>query len=216
MLSLWSKSWFLSFNESKCAFISFHSKHPVINHSYQLDTQVIKGCEHHEDLGVLMSSNISWSAHIRLISGRAYKILGLLRRTFSSANSPSTKKSLYISLVRSQLIYCSHILLKDINFLENVQRHGTKFILYDFISDYKTRLLTLQILPLTMLYELNDNILFLIKSIKEPSKVLDYISFSSNATRSSSLFTNLQEPMWSNTLISTDFQDYGTLFLQSI
>ncbi len=114
MLSLWSNCSYLSFNESKCAFISFHSKHPVINHSYQLDTQVIKGCEHHKDLGVLMSSDLSWSAHIRLISGRAYKILGLLLRTFSSANSPSTKKSLYISLVRSQLIYCSHFLLKYI------------------------------------------------------------------------------------------------------
>ena len=123
-------------------------------------------------------------------------MLGLLRRTFSRYNSHHSKKLLYIHLVRSQLIYCSQIwrpyLLKDIIVLENVQRRGTKFILNDFTADYKTRLLSLNLLPLAMLYELND-ILFFIKSLKKPTAafhILDYVSFCSNCTRSAS-FTKL-------------------------
>ena len=123
-------------------------------------------------------------------------MLGLLRRTFSRYNSHHSKKLLYIHLVRSQLIYCSQIwrpyLLKDIIVLENVQRRGTKFILNDFTADYKTRLLSLNLLPLAMLYELND-ILFFIKSLKKPTAafhILDYVSFCSNSTRSAS-FTKL-------------------------
>ncbi len=40
-------------------------------------------------------------------------------------------------------------LSKGIQLLENIQRRATKFILNDFISDYKTRLTSLRLLPLT-------------------------------------------------------------------
>ena len=79
-------------------------------------------------------------------------------------------------------VYCTY----------NVQRRGTKFNLNDFTADYKTHLLSLNLLPLAMLYELND-ILFFIKSLKKPTAafhILDYVSFCSNSTRSAS-FTKL-------------------------
>ena len=195
-ISVWSKQWNLFFNESKCALISFCRAHPHFTQLYLLNNQEITRCHHHKDLGVIWCNNLSWSDHIQYISARAYKMLGLLRRTFSRYNSHHSKKLLYIHLVRSQLIYCSQIwrpyLLKDIIVLENVQRRGTKFILNDFTADYKTRLLSLNLLPLAMLYELND-ILFFIKSLKKPTTafhILDYVSFCSNSTRSAS-FTKL-------------------------
>ena len=59
---------------------------------------------------------------------------------------------LYISLVRSKLIYSSQLwnpyLIKDIVMLERIQRCATKFILNDYTSSYKSRLLKLNILPL--------------------------------------------------------------------
>ena len=83
-----------------------------------------------------------------------------LRRMFSQAIPRQSKKSLYISLIRSILIYCSQLwkphLLKDILALENVQRRSTKFILNDFTSRYKSHLTTLRLLPFMMLHELND------------------------------------------------------------
>ena len=98
----------------------------------------INNCEiisrtHHKDLGITMSYDLSWSKHIAQISSKAYRILGLLRRTFSATNSTTTRKSLYISLVRSQLLYASQIwrpvLIKDIKRLEQIQHRATKFIL---------------------------------------------------------------------------------------
>ena len=155
---------------SKCALISFCRAHPHFTQSYLLNNQEITRCHHHKDLGVIWCNNLSWSDHIQYISARAYKMLGLLRRTFSRYNSHHSKKLLYIHLVRSQLIYCSQIwrpyLLKDITVLENVQRRGTKFILNDFTADYKTRLLSLNLLPLAMLYELNDILFFILSSLE--------------------------------------------------
>ena len=62
----------------------------------------------HEDLGILFSSDLSWTEHYNHVTSKAYKTLGLLHRTFKS-NNTQTKKLLYISLVCSQLIYCSQL-----------------------------------------------------------------------------------------------------------
>ena len=51
-----------------------------------------------------------------------------------------------------QLTYCSQLwnpyLIKDTVIPEKIQRQATKFILSDYVSDYKTRLLKLDLLPL--------------------------------------------------------------------
>ena len=62
------------------------------------------------------------------------------------------KAKLYTTLVRSQLTYCTQLwrphLMKDILNIERVQRRATKYVLNDYVSDYKTRLLKLKLLPL--------------------------------------------------------------------
>ena len=90
------------------------------------------------------------------ITAKAYRSLGLLRRSFSNSVSIPVKKTLYISLVRSQLTYGSQLwhphLIKDIVNLEQVQRCATCFILNEFNSSYKSRLLNLNLFPLMYLY----------------------------------------------------------------
>ena len=96
-------------------------------------------------------------------------MLGLLRRVFSKSVSISAKRSLYVSLVRPHLLYCSPIwhpyLLADIRTLELVQRRATKFIINDTSVDYKSRLIQLELLRLMMELEIAD-IIFLIKSLR--------------------------------------------------
>ena len=76
-------------------------------------------------------------------------MLGLIRRGFSNTLSVFNKKSLYVSLVKSHLLYCSIIwrphLRKDIMLLERVQRRASKFLLNDYSSDYKSRLISLNL-----------------------------------------------------------------------
>ena len=116
-------------------------------------------------------------------------MLGLLRRTFSSSIPVNSKKQLYISLIRSQFMYCSVLwkpyLIKHIQLIERVQRRATKYILNDYTSDYKSRLLKLHILPLMYTLDLND-IMFFIKSLKTNHNGFDiknFISFVTGNTR---------------------------------
>ena len=117
-----------------------------------------------------------------------YRCLYLLKRTFTT-HAVTSKKLLYISLVRAQLTYCSQLwrpyLIKDIIVLERVQRRATKFVLNDYQSSYRSRLLTLNLLPLMYLFEIYD-IIFFIKSLKNPTSsfnIYNFIEFHSSSSR---------------------------------
>ena len=127
------------------------------------------------------------------------------------------------SLVRSQLFYCSQIwrpcLIQDILLLERVQRRATKYILNDYTSSYRARLLKLSMLPLMYIFELND-LLFFIKSIKNPSPHFDitkWIHLSIGVTRSSSHLKLAHKYIKYNSSCHFYFNRlpvYGTLFRQ--
>ena len=117
---------------------------------------------------------------------------------------------LYISLVRSKLIYSSQLwnpyLIKDIVMLERIQRRATKFILNDYTSSYKSRLLKLNILPLMYQFDYYD-ILFFVKHIKHPTdsfNILNYVSFSHSSTRSS-FHNKLQHKYSSNNFLRNSY-----------
>ena len=189
-LSHWSKS-NISFNNIKSFIMQFTlSSSPSIS-DYSIDGQPLSIKESCRDLGVIMSRDLSWSDHVFVVVAKAYKVLGLLRRSFHSAHS-SLHRLLYTSLIRSQLTYCCQVwrphLLKDIQVLERVQRRATKWILNDFTTDYKSRLISLHLLPLMMSFKIHD-ISFFLKSLASPTEafnILNFVSFaSSSGTRSS-------------------------------
>ena len=113
---------------------------------------------------------------------------------------------LYLSLVR-KLTYCSQLrrpyLIKDIISLERVQRTATKFVLNDS-SNYKARLISLKLLPLMYWFELQD-ILFLVKCMKEPAENFDistYVSFI-NQIPENQVPQNCDIPLARSQLLST-------------
>ena len=193
-LSDWSMKWRLHFNDSKCVVMIFHSSSSsIFDYDYKIGSNFITSKDTHRDLGIMLQTNLNWSNHYDHICCKAYRVLSLLRRSFSSTNSISTKKKLYISLVRSQLTYCSQMwkpaLIKDIKKLEKLQRRATKFILGYHLSglDYKDRLIQLKLLPLMYFFELAD-IMFLVNSLKNPSdrfNILEYVQMQDLNTRSS-------------------------------
>ena len=129
-LSLWSLTNRLAFNVAKSAMLSFPCGSVPPPHF--VSGVEIPFVSFTRDLGVLISSSLSWSDHINYITSKAYKMLGLVRRSFSNQLPVAVKKSLYLSFVRSHLLYCSVIwrphLVKDILLLENIQRRATKYI----------------------------------------------------------------------------------------
>ena len=67
----------------------------------------------------------------------------------------------------------------------STRRRATKFILNDYQSSYRSRLLTLYLLPLMYLFELYD-ISFVIKSLKNPTSsfnIYNFIDFYSSSSR---------------------------------
>ena len=186
----WSKLVDLSFNPNKCVHICIN---PKIIQSCFLGDNVIPTRSIQSDFGVAICDNyLQWSEHHNNILSKAYKMLGLVRRTFCANISTITKTKLYICLICSQIMYCSILwcphLIQDFTKIERLQRRATKYILNDFSTDYKSHLIQLKLLPLMYIFELMD-IMFFIISLKAPTSnfnITDYVTFSSSTTRSSS------------------------------
>ena len=92
-------------------------------------------------LGVLFSSNISWSAHIDSICTKARKVIDRLYRRFYGNVDNHSLLELYSVLVRPHLEYAAPIwaphLIKDTNKLENVQIFAIKMCLKQWNLGYQ-------------------------------------------------------------------------------
>ena len=87
-------------------FISLKSK---FTSAYNLSDTAVSTTDSQKDLGIIVSNNLSWVNHYNHIIPCAYKILGLIHHLFSPSLSLSVKLKLYLTLVRSQLMYCTPI-----------------------------------------------------------------------------------------------------------
>jgi len=154
-MSKWCQMWGMNLNTNKCKVMHIGSSNQ--NNNYFIDDGTgsnIQLCETacEKDLGVYISSDLSWTRHIQDITARANRILGMLKRTFTSRD-PIIWKKLYTSLVRPNLEFAVQVwnpyLEKDINMIERVQRRATKIAKLD-CRNYNERL---KILELTTLKE---------------------------------------------------------------
>ena len=98
-----------------------------------------------KDLGIYITSNLSWSLQATKYANKANSVLGFVRRTVGP-NNPDLFSKLYKSLVRPILEYSSPVwsphLKKDIATLEKVQRRASRFALGTTANDmsYEDRL----------------------------------------------------------------------------
>jgi hypothetical protein len=83
------------------------------------------------DLGVLLTSNLSFTSHLNNVVIKSVGMLDFIRRTCVTFTSVSTLKSLYISYVRRQLEYCSIIWSPwQSTYVDNIERVQYTFLKY--------------------------------------------------------------------------------------
>ena len=140
--------------------------------SYCIGETSIPFLETQRDLGVTVSGTLSWSYQCDHVCTKAYWLLHVIRH-----NVPSVKLKRQ-SLVKSHVSYCCQLwqtfLIKDIQSIEKIQRRATKYILNDSSSDYKSRLLSLNVLPLIYWLDLQD-LVFLVKCLKDPHNTMNIL-----------------------------------------
>jgi hypothetical protein len=185
LLCEWSVKWKLNFNALKCKLLSVTRNKNPVSFYYNMNGHILERVNNIKDLGVTVTDDLNWSTHIETILGKANKVSGLIKRTVGFNASCEAKKRLYMSMVRSNVEYCSQIWSgtsrSNVIKIERIQRSATRFILNYPNSDYKERLQTLNIMPLSYRREILD-ITFLYKCINGHFNVdiSKFVSFSCN------------------------------------
>ena len=154
----------LELNAEKCKILRITRKQKKIEYPYKLHNNVLESTEFERDLGVWTTSNLTWSKHVECQCTQASK---MIRRSTLDIKTISVRRTLYLSLVRSQLCYGSQIWApQSVNLIkrtERVQRRATKYILdLPFFCEvsYNQRLDMLDMIPVCYWHEFLDMIFF--------------------------------------------------------
>ncbi|KER32101.1 hypothetical protein T265_12853, partial [Opisthorchis viverrini] len=147
----WSLDWHLPLNDEKCVHVSFggDSANAFVMHG-EKGPENIKRMDAKKDLGISVSSDLSFSLHHEKSAQKAFAILRMIRRTLSRITHMDAH-TLYGAYVRPLLEYANQVVYsgrtKDDTLIERVQRAATKLIAGLKSVDYETRLAMLDIIP---------------------------------------------------------------------
>ena len=94
----------MTFIAVKCHLLKSTRKTKFLDTEYKIDNHILLRVQHHPYPGV----QLTWKHHIGFITGKAQKILNLLRRHLYGCN-PDVKKKAFTSLVLPHLEYTSTV-----------------------------------------------------------------------------------------------------------
>ncbi|XP_072022921.1 uncharacterized protein [Amphiura filiformis] len=103
-LCRWESEWEMKFNSDKCFVMHMTTKKNPAIHPYEINGRPLQTTTNHPYLGLIFSSDCTWSSHINKITTNAKQTTGIIRRNFKSC-SRNVKSRLYQSLVRPKLEY---------------------------------------------------------------------------------------------------------------
>jgi hypothetical protein len=184
----WGNCWGMNFNPKKCCVMTFTNNKSPVNFTYSINGSDLTKVDEFNDLGVIVSSKLTWDTHINNCVTKANKRLGLIKRCVGYEVSNKAKLLCYKSLVRPLLEYGTMLWScnsrKTLIRLESVQRRASKYILNNFISEYDVRLNACELLPLTLRRDFLD-CLFLYNNLHGlvDSNILNLVSFNQNRGR---------------------------------
>ena len=150
----------MTININKCAVVSLSSSSNTTLFTYFIDGVAVPRHNSYVDLGITISSDLSFDQHINNIVSKARQRVSILFRGFLSRNL-STMRQAFIIYIRPVLEYNSITLnptfIHLIDLIENVQHNFTKCIPSLSSLPYSERLAFLD-LELLELYADSDSI----------------------------------------------------------
>ena len=85
-LAQWEQQWNMQFHSSLCNSMSVTRSKTPFKYNYILEGHILEPVDTAEYLGITISSNMTWNAHINNITSKAKKLLGFLRRNLQIKN----------------------------------------------------------------------------------------------------------------------------------
>ena len=133
MLIRWCLENGMSVNIKKCKVITFCRRLSPTTNVYTISGQTLERVQSIRDLGVIMDSKLRFSEHISCVTGKAFAVLGFIRRNAAQFTDAYALKALYCTLVRSILEYAAPVwaphLTSQIIQIERVQKLFIRFAL---------------------------------------------------------------------------------------
>ena len=146
-IASWISAHYLTINTSKTKymFISFKSAAFFSTFpSLYLNGSLLDRVSSFKYLGILISSNLSWTPHLLSISRKSRQLIGILYRLFYRHSDPSSLFKLYSTLIRPHLEYCSSVWdpssSATVSQLEKIQFFALKLCSKNWSSDYSSLL----------------------------------------------------------------------------
>ena len=104
-LESWSNGWQQKFNTDKCEVTRISKKNDHLSAQYHLCGNQLKTVPQVKDLGIYITSNLSWSIQANNCANKAKNVLGFIRRTVGPKDPELFSKLYYKSLVRHIVEY---------------------------------------------------------------------------------------------------------------
>ena len=155
----------MRFNFDKCKTMQLGLKNPHTHyHMKHHATSKLIPLEHtscEKDLGLNIDNQLKFSTHTSIQINKANRILGMIKRTFTELSIVSFK-SLFVSLVRPHLEYCSSLysprFVQDRKSIENVLKRASKLVTHLHHLNYEQRLQILDLPSMKYRFERGDMI----------------------------------------------------------
>ena len=129
-LEHWSTVSGLSFNQSKCKRQMLTRKKVPVTSSYKLHDSIVSSTDSERDLGVWVSSDLTWKKQVNEQTAKANKIMGYARRNTLSIKNTAARQASYLGLVRSRFGYATQVwspqsveLIKKLQKLNSLQKY---------------------------------------------------------------------------------------------
>ena len=103
-LEVWQSKWQMSFNPAKCKTICLSTKKVPPQRKYVFCGAELEQVDSISYLGVILNDNLKWSNHVSSISGKASKVLGMIKRNLWNCLK-KVKETAYTAIVRPKLEY---------------------------------------------------------------------------------------------------------------